>query len=176
MRTCPRTNSRDCPRSKKVSLPRTLLALLGAIAVAAVPVAAASADTTTADNGFRPDPNGFSFENYGGGTGNQDLTAVEMQRLFGPDVCVNPSGHCTLSPPAQEWMDVQNKGMSGGHCNGFAVLAQALYKGQLEPLGPGTPFSYQLQGNTSLQRAIAYGFVHQVLESVVSRRVLGTPN
>jgi hypothetical protein len=59
---------------------------------------------------------------------------------------------------------------------GFAVLAQELYKGQFEPLAPGTPFSYELQGNPPLQRAIAYGFVYQVLESVIAQRVTGTPN
>jgi hypothetical protein len=169
------SDDRARPSATKAGL-ACLLACLG-VTIAAGPVPGAAADTTVADNGFRPDPNGFSFENYGGGTGNEDLSAAEMQKLFGPGVCANHTGGvCTLSPPAREWMHVQNRSMDGGHCNGLAVIAQELFKGQIEPFGPGSPFSYQLQGNRALQRAIAYGFVYQVLESVVSQRVKGTPN
>ncbi len=153
------------------------IAALCGIALVAGSTEAASANTTVADNGFRPNPDGFSFENYGGGTGAEDLTAAEMQKLFGSHVCASGAdGSCVLIPPAKAWMHAQNKSMDGGHCMGFAVLAQELYKGQFEPLAPGTPFSYELQGNHHLQRAIAYGFVYQVLESVISQRVTGTPN
>ena len=38
-----------------------------------------------ADLGFRPAVNGFGFENYG--EGHDDLTAVEVRRLFGDIAC-----------------------------------------------------------------------------------------
>jgi hypothetical protein len=188
---------------------------------------------TVADMGFRPNPNGFSFENYGNDAGYQNLTSVEMQRLFGRIVCADsagtptvndpapssqsatgrstssaggsstsPSGSgtssgsssgssstgtpgfagaaepspCNLTPPAQQWMDTQNNGMNGGHCQGFAVLAERLFKNQFPPFGTGTTYSLQAQGNTALQHAIAYAFVSQFLDSVVNARIKGTPN
>jgi hypothetical protein len=188
-----------------------------------------------ADMGFRPNPNGFAFENYGNDAGAQNLTSSEMQRLFGPSVCANHAkkptpepapapvtpipnnpgngggsngggsnnsgggsnggqptdsggdsafdaaadpGSCNLTPDAQAWMDDQNKGMDGGHCNGFAVLAEELYKKQspFDPFGPGATYSYGLPGNSGLQRAIAYAFVYQFLPAVTSKRLHADAN
>lgn len=181
--------------------------------------------------GFRPNPNGFSFENYGNDAGYQNLTSVEMQRLFGRGVCADSAATptvndpaprseiatgrstssaggsptsatgsgtssgsssgsgsapgfvaaseptpCNLTPPAQQWMNTQNAGMNGGHCQGFAVLAERLFKNQFPPFGTGTTFSLQAEGNTSLQNAIASAFVSQFLDSVVNARINGTPN
>src|SRR5581483_3355453 len=70
-----------------------------------------------ADNGFRPDKNGFPFENYGNDGNPKNLGPPEMQALFGDQVCSSGSGDsCQLTPPAQQWMDEQNAGMNGGHC------------------------------------------------------------
>lgn len=189
---------------------------------------AAASAAVVADNGFRPNPNGFSFENYGNDAGYRNLTSSEMQRLFGPGVCANrasattsepaptqETGHsrasrppkpgssgsggaggssapaftasgglaadpasCNLTPDAQAWMDTQNREMGGGHCNGFAVLSEELYKNQspFDPFGPGSTFSYPIQGNSQLQRAIAYAFVYQSLTSVVSKRIHADAN
>jgi hypothetical protein len=73
-------------------------------------------------------------------------------------------------------MDQMNTEMGGGHCQGFAVLAELLFKHQFPPFGSGTTFSYHIHGNTPLQQAIAYAFVSQFLESVVAARIKGTPN
>ncbi|HEV3225433.1 MAG TPA: hypothetical protein VGZ52_01315, partial [Acidimicrobiales bacterium] len=59
-----------------------------------------------ADDGFRPETDGFSFENYGkapeGQPPRMNLTAVEMRKLFGDAVCADASsGKCDLIPPAQ---------------------------------------------------------------------------
>jgi len=156
---------------------RTLIAILCAGTLAGATAPSALADTTVADNGFRPNPNGFSFENYGGDQGFQNLTPIEVQKLFGPAVCANGSGaKCTLSPPAKQWMDSWNKSMNGGHCYGFSVLAEQLWKQTFPAFGPGSTFSYTVQGNTSLQRSIAYAFSYQGLESVLEKRIIGTPN
>src|SRR6266511_2335977 len=61
-----------------------------------------------ADNGFRPDPNGFSFENYPNFEGGipQNMTRANMYDLFGDIVCIRGQGSsCELTPTAQKWMD-----------------------------------------------------------------------
>jgi hypothetical protein len=90
---------------------------------------------TAADLGFRPETDGFHFPNYGenytifkktGGDIEQvpmsptNLTAVEMRRMFGDQVCANDA--CDLTPQVEKWMEEKNQSMRGGHCEGFAVL------------------------------------------------------
>src|SRR5512146_1511962 len=54
------------------------------------------------DSGFRPDINGFSFQNYGDDPSIVDLTSVEMQRMFGDKVCASKAdGKCVLTYPAK---------------------------------------------------------------------------
>jgi hypothetical protein len=163
-------------KEERIVLAGRLLVLVCCVVLFGAFAAAASADTVVADNGFRPDPNGFSFENYGNDSGYADLSPVEMQKLFGPGVCVNTENGCTLTPPAQQWMDQQNKGMGGGHCQGMAMLSQMLFKSQFAPFGSGPVYGYEIKGNTALQRSIAYAFVFQFLDSVVTKRVKGTPD
>lgn len=118
-----------------------------------------------ADLGFRPAVNGFKFENYGGGTGRTDLTPADVQRMFGDDVCANKgSGQdCLLVPPGQQWMDAMNQGMAGGHCEGFAALSLILYLQKENPdkFGAAHTFDLSIDGNTALQREIAYYFTTQ---------------
>jgi hypothetical protein len=100
-----------------------------------------------------------------------------MLRLFGDAVCVRGAGStCTLSPEAQQWMSQVNAGMAGGHCYGFSVLSLALFKHQLPELGPGQTFSLAIQNDPLVQRTIAYAMSQQDLESVIDRRVTGTPD
>jgi hypothetical protein len=70
-------------------LTRRVVALVFCVVLFGVSATAASAETVVADNGFRPDPNGFSFDNYGNDSGYANLSPAEMQKLFGPGVCVN---------------------------------------------------------------------------------------
>jgi hypothetical protein len=215
---------------RRVVVRNFAVAAASSIAVFAGSAATASAETVLADNGFRPDPNGFSFPNYGDEVPYQNLTPVEMVKLFGNSVCgdstktvihmpppapttpagvpINPNpgppaskpgeepgdaaadlgsaaspatltaaGPCKLTPDAQQWMDTQNAGMNQGHCYGFAVLSEQLYKGQFSPFAATPPFSYQIAGDSSLQRSIAYAFVYQSLDSVSKAMIQGiTPN
>jgi len=151
-----------------------MVAVAASVAAAILPGAAA-ADTVLADNGFRPMTDGFSFPNYGPGAA--DLSAVEMQRIFGPGVCSSRRrGICVLTPPARAFLMELNDSMEGGHCYGFSVLALGLFKHQFRPLGLGGSFSYQLRNNIRLQRTIAYAFTQQALDSVNRRILAGTPN
>ena len=82
--------------------------------------------------GFRPENNGFSFENYGSESSVQYLTAVEVRRLFGDQVCATlAGGRCVLTPPGQQWMEQVNGDMAGGHCEGMAVLSLLMYTDQV---------------------------------------------
>lgn len=134
---------------------------------AATPDAATPTDgprPSGGDWGFRPMPNGFVFENYGDTPPATNLTAVEMRRLFGPQVCEGAAatGACTLVPQARQWMEQQNTGMSGGHCEGLAVLASNFYSGAVSPDAFGSASTFGLMMSTeSLQREIAFWYVSQ---------------
>lgn len=116
------------------------------------------------DSGFRPTTDGFSFENYGNEGSVVNLTAAEMERMFGPAVCANKkNGQCTLTPPAKQWMKQMNEYMDGGHCEGMAVLSTLFFYDQQNPadFGNSTPYKLKFNGNEKLQREIAYWFVTQ---------------
>jgi hypothetical protein len=132
-----------------------------------------------ADLGFRPEANGFSFPNYGADVPVTNLTAAEMQRLFGDAVCGDiKDGQCLLSPPAQQWMEQWNGAMGGGHCYGFSVTSLRFFLGQLQPsdFGASTVADLNLQDNAKLQEEIAYDFTHQGSDLVRAGAIGGTPN
>ena len=61
------------------------------------------------DFGFNPAENGFSFSNYGDDIPATNLTADELRRMFGDQVCSRLDGdECTLTPPAEQWMEQIN--------------------------------------------------------------------
>ncbi len=121
-----------------------------------------SFNTLDLDTGFRPEVDGFSFENYGDEISPVDLTNVEMQRLFGKSVC-SGDDECTLIPNARRWMEENNKEMTGGHCEGMAVLSLLFYLGIEDPekFGGATTHDLELEGNEPLQREIAYWWATQ---------------
>lgn len=134
-----------------------------------------------ADSGFRPTADGFSFENYGNDVGPENLTAEEVQNLFGDTVCLSGSGEtgdCRLTPAAQTWMENQNEGMSGGHCQGFSVSALRFFNENLDPtdFGADTVPDLPIVDNVELQEQIAEAFTYQFLPPIVERRVKGTPS
>jgi hypothetical protein len=138
---------------------------------------------TLADVGFRPSPNGFTFQNYGDtlsdGSTPTNLTADDVRTMFGDTVCVDArSGRCDLNPPAQAWLDSTNKEMAGGHCYGFSVTAELLWLRKVKATTYGAPDTpgLAIDDNTTLQRLIAYNWTLQLLDSVQSRRITGTPN
>jgi hypothetical protein len=114
-------------------------------------------------SGFDPSVDAFGFENYGGEPGTVNLTTVEMQRMYGDEVCANLADGCTLSPPARQWMEQMNKAMAGGHCEGMAVLSSLFYYGESSPSAFGADATADLEfpGNDALQREIAYWFATQ---------------
>jgi hypothetical protein len=132
-----------------------------------------------ADNGFRPETDGFGVENYGN-CGQQNLSAGAMSNLFGPDqVCLSGSGaDCRLDPSAQKWMETTNQQMAGGHCMGFSVTALRFYSGNLSPsdYGADSTFALDVRDSPTLQSTIAAGWVYQFLPRVTDNELVGTPN
>jgi hypothetical protein len=132
-----------------------------------------------ADSGFRPWVDGFAFENYGNDVGPENLGPLQMQLLFGPQVCLAGSRgrSCQLTPAADKWMENQNQGMAGGHCEGFSITALRMWKKSLRPddFGAKRPIDLPIVRNIPLQQTIAENFVYQFLPSVVNDRVSGTP-
>lgn len=121
------------------------------------------------DIGFRPNPDGYSFTNYGGVNLN-DYTINDMRRMFGDNaVCWMIVGVCVPKPAAVAWNTSANRAMNGGHCDGMASTSLRFYK-DLD-----TPSSFQSGANTThdlqrnnVRRHIAYYFVEQMTDPVRS--------
>ncbi|MBV9897479.1 MAG: hypothetical protein JO020_25250 [Chloroflexi bacterium] len=158
----------------RLPLARQISACLLALTIALASTASAlaqqspsdtpSSGTYVADLGLRPGSDGFSFENYGNDIPVTNLTADDLRRLFGDEVCDRlTNGKCVLAPAAKEWMTSVNKDMAGGHCEGLATLSLLMYLGKVQPsaFGASTTAGLQLAGNQSLQREIAYWFATQ---------------
>lgn len=154
-----------------------------------VAAACSTASTTTsigtvADTGFRPASNGLPFANYGptlaDGTAPTNLTAADVRAMFGAnEVCADAkAARCDLIPEAQAWLDSANESMAGGHCYGFSVLAELLWEHKVDvaALGAPTAAGLTIDHNQALQRLIAYYWAFQLLSSVGSKTVRGTPN
>ncbi|MDX9992907.1 MAG: hypothetical protein RBS68_12785, partial [Anaerolineales bacterium] len=129
------------------------------------------------DLGFRPDQHGFQFENYGDESEATNLTAVEMRRMFGDEACSRITGDtCTLTPPAKQWMKQVNDAMSGGHCEGMAVLSLMMYTGQVSAAEFGGSQASDLDlGDETLQREIAYWWATQTTTPTADSVIRGTP-
>ncbi|MEO8286694.1 MAG: hypothetical protein ABI670_09690 [Chloroflexota bacterium] len=132
-----------------------------------------------ADLGFRPETNGFAFENYGGDGGRVNLAPADVRRMFGDVACGSlAGGDCILTPPAERWMNQANESMSGGHCEGFASLSLVFYteKEKSDQFGAPRTVDLQLDGNEALQREIAYYFATQYTAPTAANEIKGTPN
>jgi len=141
------------------SLQCSLFIALVALALIAQPIQAQDQGKMVADSGFRPEKNGFSFENYTTESNPEasNLTPADMVAIFGKDVCATTTGDCILTPAAQEWMDATNADIGGGHCDGMATLSSMFYYKQVDvtKYGAATAYALTFDGNTALQREIA---------------------
>lgn len=128
---------------------------------------------------FDPKVHGFGFENYGNESEVTNLTVDEMDRLFGDDVFEeDEDGEFYLSPVAEMWMDENNEGMDGGHCEGMAVLSLLFYSGLVNPsdFGNSVVNKLELEGNDSLSREIAYWFSTQMTSPTSENELRGNPS
>ena len=137
-----------------------------------------SAITDVYNIGFRPQVDGFGFENWGSSLRTSGVTAAEMQRMFGDRVFSSTAGgKSVLSPPAKVWMDEANKAMQFGHCEGMAVLCTLMYFHKIAPGTFGSSETDRLSlSDEPLQREIAYWWVTQATSPGGSRKVKDSPN
>jgi hypothetical protein len=130
------------------------------------------------DSGFRPNIDGFSFQNYGDDPATVDLTPAELKRMFGDRVCAsNEGGKCILTYPAERWMNQAMAAMKNGHCEGIAVLSSLMYYNKTSPgiFGGSNVIDLSLQ-DVQLQREIGYWWTTQVTRPGGSKKVLDSPN
>jgi hypothetical protein len=138
-----------------------------------------AAPANTILSGFTPEVDGFSFYNYGNDIPASNLTPDEVRRMFGDEVCASlVAEECILTPPAQQWMEQINEYMSGGHCEGMAVLSSLMYYDQVDPaeFGGSTPSDLVIENNDPLQREIAYWWTTQATFPGASLRINESPN
>ncbi|MCX6680541.1 MAG: hypothetical protein NTX42_09305 [Methanothrix sp.] len=129
------------------------------------------------DSGFRPNIDGFSFQNYADNPVTVDLTPAELQRMFGDKVCASTvGGKCILTYPAERWMNQAVSAMKSGHCEGIAVLSSLLYYNKTSPglFGGNSVIDLSLQ-DVLLQREIGYWWTTQVTSPGGSKKVLESP-
>lgn len=134
--------------------------------------------TIVAQLDFAPNPNGFSFANYGNTNhdSSDDLDAGDLVRLFGAEqVCQagDDAESCVLTAAARQWLDQQIAGMGGGHCEGMAVTSLRFlfgnsYLGRTAPgdFQDGAGQVFDLQQDALVENYIAHYFVTQYLAEV----------
>jgi hypothetical protein len=136
------------------------------------------------DSNFRPESDGFQFENYGNELEGQpegpvNLTPANVQDLYGDQVCLaGTEDDCTLIPAAQTWMDNSNAAMSIGHCEGMSITALRIFNEELaaKDYGAASTGSLEILDNTELQSTIAENWVYQALQPILDARVKGKPS
>jgi hypothetical protein len=128
---------------------------------------------------FQPDPDGYSFRNYGNGshTYQDDLGAGDLINMFGAGtVCASGStpADCVLTSAAEAWRQKIFGWMNGGHCEGMAVTSLRFFKGQTYYTGDTAPADFQAGAQTvydlarsqAIDNYIAYYFALQDVEEV----------
>jgi hypothetical protein len=119
------------------------------------------------DLGFRPNPDGYPFENYGG-VDFGDYTIEDMRRMFGDEaVCAQVYPTCRVRFAALLWNDFANRAMAGGHCEGMAATSLRFFQGLEEP------YDFQQDADTTyglalgnVRRHIAYYWAEQLVDPV----------
>jgi hypothetical protein len=141
-------------------------------------VTSAEPAADAADSGFRPERDGFGFENYGNDAVTYNLTTEELQRMFGDQVCAYlEDGACILTPPAKQWMNENNNYMDGGHCEGMAVLSTLMHYDYTDPNNFGASITNDLSlSNEELQQEIAYWWTTQATLPAASINLNESPN
>ncbi len=97
--------------------------------------------------------------------------------MFGDKVCASTAnGKCTLTYPAERWMNQAVSAMKSGHCEGIAVLSSLMYYNKTSPglFGGNSVIDLSLQ-DILLQREIGYWWTTQVTSPGGSKKVRESP-
>ncbi len=123
--------------------------------------------------------NGFGFQNYGGNFPEGDLTVVEVQEMFGNQVCRRLDGTtCVPTVDAQLWVDSMNQYMEGGHCNGFTVMSHRLFEGEFTPVEFTSQAEsvFGVEQTVPVMRRIAQNWTQQITDEILNAEFWGTPH
>lgn len=125
-----------------------------------------------ASSSFRMDRDALAFPNFVTGYDSSALDTAAMQRMFGDKVCTPGSTPCELTSAARTFMEQANTSMSGGRCEGFAVLSDLMAAKKVDPktFGADTARELTLDDNTPLQKEIAYWFATQLVPGAVGSK------
>lgn len=129
-----------------------------------------------ADMGFRPNPDGYSFENYAGKKKNgkpvPELTLNDLIKMFGDaDVCIKlVNGKCTPREEALDWLNMLNNDIPGGHCEGMAVSSLLIFKALDEASNytTGAEKTFDIKFGPKVQSLISYYYYLQYVDPVAS--------
>ena len=123
-------------------------------------------------SGFKMAEHSMPFANFAAGFDASEMDAELMQRMFGDVVCENAASPCQLTPGARAFASKANKSMTGGRCEGFAVMSSLFHGQKLNPVDFGgvTARDLTLEDNSALQREIAYWFTTQLVPEVASKQ------
>ena len=107
------------------------VANVAALKIASKELGLSTTETISKDQGFRSNPDGFNFPNYGGVSSSDAIDTTVMVALFGrSNVCANKAGKtCVELPGATDVKSQLNDALAAGRCEGFAALAQRFYDG-----------------------------------------------
>ena len=98
-------------------------------------------------DGFFPNPDGYSFHNFGGSQDNEVRTG-DMYAQYGPGVCTAETGGdintCVLNAASEAERASFARVGDGGHCNGFSVSSLKFFRGDVfVPKGYDEPSDFQ---------------------------------
>ena len=123
------------------------------------------------DMGFRPNPDGYDFANFGT-TPQGDFTVDDLIQMFGRSaVCTNASGDCQVRQAAEAWRAQVLGWMSGGHCDGFTTTSLRFFKDIDQPATyqNGASATHDL-ALANIRRRISYFWALQVPNPVGAAR------
>lgn len=143
----------------------------------------ASIQLGNADSGFRPNPDGYNFLNWGTvyplPPDTFYFTMLDMEEMFGQDaVCETAVGSLCIAykQSAKEWLIDKHRQMLG-HCFGMTITSLRFFREIDDPshFQPFADSTYDLFG-FSAKPNITYYMVTQWAEPVASALILKTPN
>lgn len=132
-----------------------------------------------ADLKFRPNSNGFNFENGGNAAYPRTpgfVNAPEMIRLFGAkDVCIGGrtiGNSCRMTPAASEFARKVNRSMNGGQCEGMAVASLSFFRGidQITKYAPGARTAHDVN-REQVRGLLGYYFAYQFSDPVIAAKI-----
>ena len=132
------------------------------------PIAAAGwgADEAGAAFAYRPDPDGLAFPNAAPPEpfGVDDAIALFGERA----VCVEASGPCTPTAPAQAWIDIVAAATAGGVCEGMVVFSLDRFVVAAQP--PTYQLPLDTETNDRILRLFATQFLPDVQQAAAANR------